>query len=45
MTCRWFALCTNEAVALVRTMFAPEGVPVCQRCIDKLGLTVEEARA
>lgn len=38
--CEWFALCENPAVArIAHPAFSPQGVPTCQRCIDKLGLS------
>lgn len=44
MTCMWFAMCENEAEYTVR---GPIGdgqfglIPVCGRCVDKLGLEPE----
>src|SRR4051794_17231694 len=39
MSCQWFALCDNEAVGVVVHPVLGN-VPTCQRCADKLSLTL-----
>lgn len=41
MRCEWFALCDHEAVGhVIHPVLGP--VPTCQRCVDKLDLSVYE---
>ena len=41
-TCRWFALCDNEAIGTSPVTGIATPVPVCQRCADVVGLPAEE---